>query len=45
VRSCAPAVSGARAMTMSTAVASHLKGKDMFNCEGIGKSGFEWGQI
>src|SRR5262249_51320868 len=35
MRSCAPAASGAMAMTMRTAVASHLEGKDMFNCEDI----------
>jgi hypothetical protein len=37
------------AMTIRTAVVSHLEGKDMFNCEdmfegmfeGMGKSGFE----
>src|SRR5262249_27928529 len=35
MRSCAPAASGAMAMTLRTAVASHLEGKDMFNCEDI----------
>jgi hypothetical protein len=36
MRSCAAAASGAMAMTMRTAVASHLEGKDMFNCEDMG---------
>jgi hypothetical protein len=57
VRSWAPAPSGAAAMTMRAAVASHLEGKDMLNwedmlsCEDMlnwedmGQSGFEGGQI
>src|SRR5260370_35966729 len=49
VRSWAPAPSGAAAMTMRAAVASHLEGKDMLNCEDMGEdmgqSRFQRGQI
>src|SRR5215831_17367397 len=42
MRSCAPAASGAMAMTMRTAVASHLEGKDTFNGEDISCEDMGW---